>query len=132
MTKIQLEFSIFGDLLNPQLFSETIKLSATSFWYKGDIIPNRKNNLTRKETCWQYSTGYVETLNLDDLFKPFIKKFSYRADIISIIARNNDLETKIDLVIKIDNNETPEVYFDKQFLALVTKLNCEIDIDLYC
>ena len=36
MTKIKLIFAIFGDLLNPKLFTEIAKLSPTSTWFKGD------------------------------------------------------------------------------------------------
>ncbi len=131
MTKIKLIFAIFGDLLNPKLFTEIAKLSPTSFWFKGDTIPNRKLGLTRKETCWEYSFDFVHTLYFDDVANLFIQHFSpYLEDITKYIDENS-LETKLYLVVEIVNDEKPGIYFDKKFLDLVVKMNGEIDIDLY-
>jgi hypothetical protein len=131
MTKIKLIFAIFGDLLNPKLFTEIAKLSPTSFWFKGDTIPNRKLGLTRKETCWEFSFDFVHTLYFHDVANLFIKHFSpYVEDIVKYIEEN-DLKTKVDVVFEIVNDEKPAISFDKNFMGLVIKMNGEIDIDLY-
>jgi len=131
MTKIKLIFTIFGDLLNPKLFTEITKLSPTAFWFKGDDIANRKLGLTRQENCWEYSFDFVQTLDSDDIVSLFIKNFSlYSEDIIRYIVEN-DLETKLYLIVEVANKENPSLYFDKKFMDLVVKMNGEIDIDLY-
>lgn len=131
MTKIKLTFAIFGDLLNPKLFTEIVKLSPTSFWFKGDAIPNRKPGLTRKETCWEYSFGFIHTLFFDDVTNLFVQHFNqHLEDIIKYINKNN-LETKIDVIVEIINDEKPALSLDKDFISLVVKMNGEIDIDLY-
>ncbi|MGE0931757.1 DUF4279 domain-containing protein [Peijinzhouia sedimentorum] len=131
MTKIKLIFEIFGDLLNPNSFTEITKLSPTSFWFKGDAIPNRKLGLTRKETCWEYSFDFIHTLYFDDVANLFIQHFSpYLEDIVKYIEENN-LETKVDVVVEIINDEKPTLSFDKKFMNLIVKMNGEIDIDLY-
>lgn len=131
MTKIKLIFAIFGDLLNPNLFTEIAKLPPTSFWFKGDSIHNRKLDLTRKETCWEYSFDFVHTLYFDDVANLFIQHFGpYFENIVKYIEEN-DLETKLDIVVEIVNDEKPAISFDKDFMDLVVKMNGEIDIDLY-
>jgi hypothetical protein len=80
MTQIKLVITIFGDLLNPHTLSKTIGFAPTEFWFKGDVIPNRKNGITRKETCWQYSIGFLQTLSFEELSDQFIKSFSTNID----------------------------------------------------
>lgn len=131
MTKIKLIFAIFGDLLNPKLFTEITKLSPTSIGFKGDPIPNRKLGLTRKETHWEYSFGYIETLFFDDIANLFVERFSPHIEDIAKYINENSLETKVYIVAEIVNDEKPAIYFDKKFMGLVVKMNGEIDIDLY-
>jgi hypothetical protein len=131
MTKIKLIISIFGDLLNPKIFTEIAKLSPTSFWFKGDPIPNRKPGLTRKETCWEYSFNFIETLFFDDVNHLFVHHFNQHLEDIAKYIKENNLETKVDVVVEIINDEKPSISFDKKFMDLVVKMNGEIDIDLY-
>lgn len=131
MTKIKLIFAIFGDLLNPKLFTKIAKLSPTSFGFKGDAIPNRKLGLTRKETRWEYSFGYIQTLDFDDVANLFVQQFSPHIEDVAKYINENSLETKVYLVVEIVNDEKPAIYFDKNFMGLVVKMNGEIDIDLY-
>lgn len=131
MTKIKLTFAIFGDLLNPRLFTELTKLSPNDFWFKGETVSNRKLGLTRKETSWEYSIGFVETLYFEELANLFIQDFSLKLNDIIKYIENNRLETKINIVVEIVNNRNPAISFDKKFIELVLKMNGEIDIDLY-
>ncbi|WP_421829161.1 DUF4279 domain-containing protein [Larkinella sp.] len=127
-TKIKLVFSIFGDLLNPLLFSELTGINPSSTWLKGDTISNRIN-LFRKETCWTYS--YIETLYLEELLENFFQKFRPNLSKLSDYIKINNLETKVDIVVEIVNDEKPSLSFSNHFLDLVVKINGEIDIDLY-
>lgn len=131
MSKIKIILSIYGDLLDSQYFSDLIKISPTSFWTKGDIIPNRKKNITRKENCWEYSTGLIETLSLEEITCEFIEKFNPFISVISDYLTKNNLEAKIDLVVEITNKEIPSLFFSKEFINIVFKLRGELDFDLY-
>lgn len=131
MTKIKLIMTVYGDLLDPHYFSKLVKITPTSFWFKGDSIPNRKINLVRKETCWEYSSEFLETLFLEDLTISISDKFNPSIEKISNYITKNFLETKIFLVIEIINKETPAIFFSKEFLEFVTKMNGEIDVDMY-
>ncbi|MGM9508115.1 DUF4279 domain-containing protein [Larkinella sp. GY13] len=129
-TRIKLVFSIFGDLLNPLSFSELTGLNPSSTWLKGDTVSNRIN-LFRKETCWTYSSEYIETLYLEELLENFFQKFRANLPKVADYIKINNLETKVDIVVEIVNDEKPSLSFSKHFLDLVVKINGEIDIDLY-
>lgn len=130
MARIKLIFSVFGDLLNPEMFSKVSMKTATSYWLKGDRNLNH-NNLMMKETSWEYSYGFKETLFLEEVSNLFIQDFSLSADRIASYINENSLESKVDLVVEIFNDEAPSMAFDKRFLELVVKMNGAIDIDLY-
>jgi hypothetical protein len=131
MTQIKLIFSIYGDLLNAMIVSEITKLQPTEFWSKGDLIPNRKNGLLRKETSWQFSSGFIQTTSFEDVSNPFIESIKPNLDMLAKYISENNLETKVDVVIEILNNEKPSLYIDKNFLEILLRLNGEIDVDLY-
>lgn len=127
---MELIFSIFGDLLNPQLFSKLVKLSATNSWLKGEPVPNQ-SNMIRKETAWELSTGFIQTLYLEEVIDIFLQKIHPHIDDIINYAEINNLEIKIYLVVEIYFDQEPALYFTKQFIKLAARFNCEIDIDLY-
>ncbi len=129
-TQLKLVFSIFGDQLNPQEFTALVKFSASDFWLKGDLNPHR-NNLVRKETGWEYSTGFLETIYLEKACEIFFQKLNpCLDDVVSYILAKN-LNTKIDIIIEIVDEEKPSIYFNKDFIKLISALEAEIDIDLY-
>jgi hypothetical protein len=131
MTRIKLIFAIFGDLINLEELSDMMKLSPTSCWQKGDLIPNRKNGLVRKDTCWEYSIGFIETQNFEDVSEQFIKLLKPSIHLIENYVKENNLQTKIDLVVEIVNEEKPSLVIGKNLMELVIRINGEIDIDLY-
>ncbi|WP_454192818.1 DUF4279 domain-containing protein [Paenibacillus sp. Marseille-Q7038] len=45
--------------------------------------------------------------------------------------RQNKLESKLEVVISIENNEKPAIYLNKETINLLSDLGTEIDIDLY-
>jgi hypothetical protein len=131
MTQVKLITSIFGDSLDVEALSEIIGLSPTAFWKKGDQIPNRRQGLLRKETCWEYSFEFIQTLFLDDVYNLFIELIQPNIALVEKYIRENRLETKIFIIIEIINNEEPAIYITKNLMEMLLKLNGEIDIDLY-
>jgi hypothetical protein len=138
MTKIKLIVAIYGDLLNPTEFSKVVDIQPTSYWFKDDVIRQIHNpntgeitDLKRKETCWEYSYEYIDTLFFGDISDLFVKQFTPNINEISDYISKNNLETKIYVVVEIENNETPALFFESSFLNLTSKMKGEIDMDLY-
>lgn len=81
-TRIKLELAVFGELLEPKQFSSLIGIESTSSWYEGDLIPNNKHSLRRKETAWDYTIDFIETLNIEDVTKKFNNLFPEKGVLI--------------------------------------------------
>jgi hypothetical protein len=129
-TQIKLIFSIFGDYFDSQEFGKLVNLIPSNTWIKGDSLTNRKG-LIRKETAWEYSIGFYQTLFLEEILDVFIQKFSPHSEVIVNYIKQYNLETKIDIIVEIVNDEKPSLFFEKAFLNLLSKMKGEIDIDLY-
>lgn len=130
-TKIKLEFIVFGELLNPELFNSQIGVDSTEYWKEGDLIPGNKLSIKRKETAWHYTIDFIETLNMEEVIKKFLEVFIDKVDLIKQYLDKYRIETKLNFIIEIWNEESPSIYFEKKFLHLVNELKADIDIDLY-
>lgn len=129
--KIKLIFSIYGDLLDSQAFSKLVDQDPTDHWVKGDIVKNRKINILRKETAWEYEIDYIVTWDLDEVAELFLHKFSPYVDIIANYIEINELMSKFDFVIEMTEEAKPSCYFFKNFIDFTAKIGAEIGISLY-
>lgn len=137
-TQIKLILVIFGDYFPLNELTELVKITPTQTWTKGDEIPShtglvRKDikNHVRQETVWEFSTGFIKTLDSEDVFFQFEKKFENKLSVLSRYIRENELEAVVDIVVEIADEEKPSIHFNKQIIKLCDKLGAEIDIDLY-
>jgi hypothetical protein len=138
ITQIKLIFIVFGISFEPHDFTKNIGIKPTNFWKKGDQIKTntslRKDNRflpTRKESAWEYSLGFFETLDFQEVSKKFENIFLSKTEFIKKYIEENKLTAKVDIVVEIANSQTPSLYLDKQFVSLVYSLGAEIDIDTY-
>lgn len=130
LTQIKIILSVFGDVFDPLSFSEYIKITPTDFWNKGDKIPLR-NGLMRKESAWEYSTNFVQTLYFDEVSEIIIDKFWEIIPEFYEYIQQKGLNVKFDVVIEIVDNQVPALTFNRRFIELVNQLKSEIDIDMY-
>ncbi|MBK8909898.1 MAG: DUF4279 domain-containing protein [Chlorobi bacterium] len=92
-------------------------------------MPNK--NITRKETHWGYTDGFVETLFVDEVCDLFMQRFNSRIEDIVQYINDNCLETQIDVVVEVEDNQAPSLSMSKDLISLMAKMNGSIDIDLY-
>jgi|SRR5690606_9754450 len=131
MTKIKLVLLIFGEEIDLTSLTNVMKLTPTNYWEKGDKILGRKRELIRKESCWELDFKFVNTLYLDEVTDQVVMKLSNNLNSISNYIKENKLQTKFNIIVEINDNEKPALYLNKSFLKVVSRMNSEIDIDLY-
>lgn len=61
-SNVMVEFRIIGDEYNLDEISQGLNINPTQCWNIGDYI--RNTGRFREYTCWSYSTGYEETLDI--------------------------------------------------------------------
>lgn len=138
LTQIKLILVIFGDFLTPDEITNLTKINPTNSWVKGDLIPHhkgliRKDNkiLTRKESAWEYSTGFVQTLDFENVSNQFETMFRDKNLLLKKYINENGLDVTLNIVVEIADEEKPSIHFNKKIIELCNDINAEIDIDMY-
>ncbi|WP_197031728.1 DUF4279 domain-containing protein [Paenibacillus massiliensis] len=127
-TNVKVEFSIFGDQFDPNIITNTLLITPTRTWLKGDPI---RRDLFRKETCWELDTEYEESLNINDQIDKVRGLIQDKKDQVIRLIRENNLECKFEVVINIENNIKPAMYLNKETIKFIYDLGAAIDFDLY-
>lgn len=128
-TEIKVEFTIYHDLkLNHQEITEIIGCEPTIIWNTGDQI---RKNLFRKESAWMYSSEYTKSLYLENLLDPLIQKLEPIVIPLSKYINEHNLNSKFDIVLKIEGNQPPSHFISKRFVHLCSLLDADIDTDIY-
>ncbi len=131
MTRILIEFSVYGDNLSPEEFTKVTKLKPTFFCYKGDVVKGIKVHRVEEVNLWSYDFNYFEELDLGIILNKFESIIIPNLDEISKYIKSNLLESRLSIVVKIEDNQAPALYFERRILNLLDKLNADIDLDTY-
>ena len=131
-TQLKLIFSIFGDDFDPNELTNYIGIKPTSQWCKGDdIYTNVKISRKRKETCWEFTEGFVQTWKFEELTKKYEKLFAEKFDNIKFFVAKRNLKLKLECIVEIADERTPSLYISKSFISILNYLNADFDFDIY-
>lgn len=122
------DFSIIGEEFNPEIITKKLLLEPTECYLKGE---KNSRNFERKETCWSFSTGYVETLYVSELFDEVLNKLTSKKDTLIKLKNDYNLVFKFFIVINIEEDIKPAIYIDKKIIKFANDLEAEFDFDLY-
>ena len=130
-TNIMVEFSIYGDAFDPQYITNLLDIKPTQTWVKGEGA-SWNPQIKRKETGWSFSTGYIDTLYLEEPMRLLLLKFKAKTHVIREAQKKYKLNCKIEVVVNIINNEAPGLVLDAEALAFAHDIGSTmIDIDTY-
>ncbi|ELR71940.1 hypothetical protein C900_02125 [Fulvivirga imtechensis AK7] len=137
VTQLKLTLVVFGDPFNPIDFTKDIGVEPSDSWLKGDLIDTYmelrkgKSMQKRKESAWEYSIGFISSLDFSELTLQFERIFEGKTGAIKKYVENNQLEVTVNAVIEIANGETPSLNLSKEFISFIHDLGAELDFDLY-
>lgn len=126
-TNIKVEFRMLGKKFNVEEVTKILDVLPTSCWKKGEKVRNTE----RRYTEWTYSTQCVETLDLNVPLRELKKMFILKADALCTLKEKYDLDYILEVVVIIENDEVPAMYFESDILQFLSKIGAEIDIDMY-
>ena len=128
-TNIMAELLIYGDDFEIGYITNELNITPTNFHKKGDKI--RKTDRKHELTCWSWSTGYNESLSVNDQMSKVIDTFINKKDNLINLKSQFNLEYKIDVVINIENGEAPSIYLTYDTIQFLDAIKSEFDCDLY-
>ncbi|MBU7008837.1 DUF4279 domain-containing protein [Phosphitispora fastidiosa] len=128
-TNIKVEFRMLGENFNPELISDRLNLKPDEKWEKGEIIKNK--DIRRKYSCWIISTGYEESLDVNNQLEQILGLIYDKKAILQEISKQFGLDYRFDVIINIEANEKPAIYLSKDVIGFANDINAEFDIDLF-
>lgn len=130
-TNVMVEFTIVGDEFDPHLITEKLKIKPTQYWIKGEQVRGRNEKIKRKETSWIISTGYEESLDINEQLEKIVELIKDKKTILKKLEMESNLEYIFGIVVNVENNEKPAMYFNRKFIEFANNINAEFYIDLY-
>nr|WP_170295525.1 DUF4279 domain-containing protein [Chengkuizengella sediminis] len=122
-------FSLFGDSFPLEKATKKLGITPTKTYKKGDRI--RDLSITRKVTCWDLSTDYQESFDVNEQLDQIIKQIQEKDSIINEIRKTYSVECKFTIVIIIEEGYTPALYLNNEVIKFASSIDAEFDIDLY-
>lgn len=137
VTQIKLIFVVFGDVFNPEKFTKQVGILPSNTWVKGDeITTNSKfrrdgQSPQRKESAWEYSIDFIETLDFNDVAIQFEKTFGDKKGDIRNFIQENNLESSVNVVVEIAEGNVPSLNVSKNMICVLGEIGSELDFDIY-
>lgn len=128
-TSVEVEFVISGDDFEIDEITKKLNIRPSKFWkLKEDVKGTFKRE---KCTMWLYSTGKNETLDIYTELKKIQDIFAPKVDVLCKIKEKYKLDYCLDIVIIIENGETPAIYLENSIINFISKIGGIIDMDTY-
>lgn len=128
-TNVRVDFRIMGDNYNTEEITKVLGVTPTITWNAGELINN--TNKRHSYTAWVFSTGVEETLDINTQLKKIEQTLLPKLDKLHWLKNQYDLDFSLDIVIIIENESPPAIYFENSILNLVSNIEARIDIDTY-
>jgi hypothetical protein len=131
-------FSLYGDDFPIDSVTKLLGISPTNSYKKGDVIELKSNpNIVstkvhyRKETVWELGTDYQESYDVKEQLNQIIRPLKNKGSLINQFKTNYNLECHFEIVIIIENGDTPSLHLDIEQIEFANSIKAEFDIDLY-
>ena len=128
-TNVMVEFSIYGENFEPKYITKQLGIMPSETYLKGELI--RYGRATRKETAWSISSGYEVSLDINNQLEKVIFLLKDKVDKLVELKNSLCLNMLFIIVIRIEDNEIPAMYFKKDFIRFISKIDAEVGFDTY-
>jgi hypothetical protein len=106
-----------------------LQLKPTSGWLKGDLIPNRKQPVYRKQSTWELKASVSHDSPVEVHIEYLLNAIEPVKDIFKSLVSKYEGELAIVSHIREDFN--PGMNFSSTLVKRMSELGLEIDFDIY-
>lgn len=128
-TNILVEFNIIGDDFDIDVVSEQLDIKPSYYYKKGDKIENRA--IKRKETCWSISSGYEISLDINNQLEKILSLIKCKRNMLKKLRERFQLDYSFSIVIRVEKNQSPAIYLEKEAIEFANDIKADFDFDLY-
>ncbi len=127
-TNIMVDFTIGGDVFDPDDISKTLQLEPSSVRIKGEKI---NEYAKMKYSYWTISTDYEESLNASIQIKKIMKLIRNKVPELNYLKNKYKTEHGFVLVVNIEEGIGPTIILEKDFYDFLIDIDGFFTIDSY-
>lgn len=131
VTNIKAEFLILSDDFLPDDITEKLSIEPSFKWKVGEKINSEKHNRVYKSSGWEISTGYEESLDINEQLNKILYKIHSCHEVLAQLCLVENIECRFCIVVKIENGQTPAMILSRELIKFASEINAEIEFDLY-
>ncbi|MGV0025828.1 DUF4279 domain-containing protein [Phormidesmis priestleyi] len=126
-SEISASFTLTGLDFEPEEITAKTGITPTKTWVKGDLI-HPKAKIQQEHNGWSLQSKLEKSADLQDHVQSVLEQL--KPGWRSLIEICSHHFAEIDCVI-YTSGQIPAIHFDKAIVEQISKLNAEIDVDLY-
>jgi ABC-type antimicrobial peptide transport system permease subunit len=127
-TQVKVYYSLYGDDFPINEVTRRLEITPTESYKKGNLI-SANSSFYRKETSWDYGTGYQYSLDVNEQLQQVMNPLRDKCSIINELQAEFGLGSIIYIVIRMVNGQAPALYLEKDILTFASSIGAEIEVD---
>jgi hypothetical protein len=137
MSLVLVELSVTADRFDPDIITKHLSIMPTKKWLTGEKIVDDIDSKYKirdsywKYSCWEYSVGYKETYNVEELLQEIYEVIQPKAEVLRDLVEKMSLDVTLSIVIELKDGNRPSLHFEKKIIDFLHTIHAEIDVDLY-
>jgi len=109
--------------------SNELKLNPSRSWIKGEKVPNRKSDIRRKQSTWEYQSTIDPTEPIEKHIDSLLDTFESKKDVFKKFSKK--YYTELTLAIYEYKSCNPGFLLENKMLERISKLGLTLDVDIY-
>ncbi|MGM3223764.1 MULTISPECIES: DUF4279 domain-containing protein [Dickeya] len=128
-TTVKAEFSICGDVFEPNEITALLQIEPMEVHRKGIISGTRKR--PSSENSWSICTEKEESYDVDEQTRKLLSLLKCKISSLQEIKERYDVAFIFSLLIEVENGEKPAIYWSAETNRFLGCIGAESSIDLY-
>jgi hypothetical protein len=121
------KIGIFSETITPDRISEIVGIKPDKIYIKGDR--RGKSSIKQKENGWIIYSRIRRDSPLQDHISDLFERIYNKTDEIAEITKQPN--TEVELGCTVWSSDRPPLYFTKEQISIISKIQASLDIDLY-
>ena len=130
-TKVKVDFGITGESFSVNDITQTLNITPSFSWVKGETRKLGKLSKIMKHTYWDIATVEEESLDIDNQLFQIYTVLKDKKGALEVIKEKYRVDFTISVLIHIENGEFPVICLKKWIIDFAHDIQAEIEFSPY-